>query len=116
VPDAIPVIVHVPAFAFVPLDAAASQSEGSADNASCVPLAAVAVFAGGDPVRSSNNGVVPVTVSTESSRALRTSTLYCNVMGGSYRPFCFGVSGRNLDRPKVTVDAEQIDATSINVI
>ena len=58
-----PVMVHVPSSAFAPPDAAASQSLGSVPVASSVPLSAVAGFAGGEPLRSSRVGAVPMVVS-----------------------------------------------------
>src|SRR3569623_1386255 len=71
---------HVPLLAFVPLDAAAIQSDGSASVASTVPLSAPAQLAGAAPVRILRTALTPIVDSTASSFALRTATLYCNAI------------------------------------
>jgi len=62
----------VPAIAFAPEDAAASQSDGQVIDARTVPLSAAAQFAGADPDRISKVGAVEIAVSIASSRAFLT--------------------------------------------
>jgi len=67
---------HVPDLAFVPLDAAAIQSDGSVNVARTVPLSAVAQSDGGEPVRMRMIGSVLIAVSTASSLAFLTKVEY----------------------------------------
>jgi hypothetical protein len=71
---------QVPAFAFDPLDAAASQSDGKFSVASTVPESAAAQSAGAAPVRILMIADVPIVVSIASSRVLRTAVLSCSAM------------------------------------
>jgi hypothetical protein len=71
-PDAVP--LHVPAFAFAPEDAFASQSDGSVIEQRTVPESADAQFEGAAPMRSFRIGAVPISVSIASRRALRVAT------------------------------------------
>lgn len=68
---------HVPAFALLPLEAAAIQSEGNVSVAKTVPVSPAAQFAGADPVRIFNTADALMAVSTASSFAFLTATLYC---------------------------------------
>lgn len=65
---------HVPLLAFDPDAAAASQSAGSEQVASTVPLSASVIAAGAAPVLILSTADAPIAVSIASSRAFRTVT------------------------------------------